>query len=137
MLLLAVVAGGSLWRLKETAAQIAALRRQLRPPAVAPLPPTVDWTADDVLALRKFFAEQTGRKLIELCGGHALAEAMREAHGDRATPKAAGMDALLRFQFNLASDQEFLRISRAAGAQVATTEEGEQDDADPAAHRSF
>lgn len=137
--ILALVAGGSLWRLKTERALIAEMERQIRnqKSEIRNLPPTVEWTADNVLALRKFFAEETGQKLIELCGGHALAEAMREAHGDRATPQAAGMDALLRFQFNLASNEQLNRISRAAGAQVAITGEGDQDDADSAAHRSF
>lgn len=120
-------------RLKEHLNSLLDASAAVRPGTPAPLV----WTPDDCLALRKFFGEATGRKLIELCGGHALHEAMREAHGDRTTPMAAGMDALLRFQFNLASDQEYKRVSRPAGDQAGFTGDGEQEDAAlPALHPS-
>jgi hypothetical protein len=74
-------------------------------------PVLVDWDAQDVMELRKFLQNQTGKKLIEICGAHSLRTAMKECSGDKGAPEAAGMDAMLRFQFNLASDRMLQQIS--------------------------
>ena len=96
------------------------------------------WTGDDVTNLCHFLKTPTGQKLVSICGSETLQTGMKEANGDTAAPKAAGMDYLLRFQFNLASSQELARISRAAGDQAATTDNAEQKaDVDPASMRSF
>lgn len=91
---------------------------------------TVEWTEEDVLRLRGFLATPVGQKLVAICGAHAQQTALKECAGDRATPQAAGMDALLRFQFNLASDLQLQRISRATGEQVATNQPAGQEESD-------
>lgn len=102
-------------------------------------PATVAWDVDDCEVLRHFLNQPTGRKLIEICGMHALQEALKEAQGDRANPQASGMDAMLRFQFNLASETVREKISGASAAQDANkTADGEQNGAAPVEiRRSF
>lgn len=82
------------------------------------------------MALRAFLATETGQKLVKVCGSAIHAEAMAESAGDRASKKAFGMDQLLKFQFNLASDKEF---ARATGEQVANPDTigSEENDALP------
>ncbi len=89
-------------------------------------PATIDWTPDNCMALRSFLSNETGRKMIEICGGRAFQEAMKEAQGDRSNPQGAGMDAMIRFQFNLASDAAFQTLSEAP----ADTEAPLQPDSD-------
>lgn len=86
------------------------------------------------MALRVFLSSEAGQKLIKVCGSAIHAEAMAESAGDRASKKAFGMDALLRLQFNLASDKEF---ARATGEQVAkpNTTGSEENDAVPVEFR--
>lgn len=89
--------------------------------------PTVNWTAEHVGHLREFLGSETGRVVVAICGQHALTEAMNEAQGDRTSPKAAGMDAMLRFQFNLASDKTLAAISGGSPANEQNTADAEQD----------
>jgi len=101
-------------------------------------PPTTGWTAGDCEALRSFFQKETGRKLLEICGAHALHEAMKECAGDKAAPLAAGMDAMLRFQFNLASESVRQKLSDESADSDSKTAEREQDAAQPVEiRRSF
>lgn len=85
------------------------------------------WDESDVTALRTFFSSATGQKLIAICGSETLQQGMKEAAGDSLT-RAAGMDFMLRFQFNLASDKELARISGATAAQAAKSPEHSQQD---------
>lgn len=107
-----------------------------RPSFLAP-PVTVDWTVGDVIEARRFLSGETGRKFVEICGAEALREAMAEVCGDRTGPRAAGMDAMLRFQFNLASDALFQKISSPTLAKVDHTTDGQQDEAGLVEIRSF
>lgn len=96
-----------------------------------------EWTAADVEIWRAFLSNPTGAKLVAICGQHALQQAMKEAQGD-ALAQAAGMDALLTFQFNLASDRMHARLSEAAADSAANhATAGEQDDAAAVESRSF
>lgn len=113
--------------------------RQDDPDTFAVPPVTVEWEAGDCEVLRDFLAKETGRKLVQVAGQHALHQAMRECQGDKATPEAAGMEAMLRFIFNLASVQQQQKISQAASDRAANhdTTAGEQDDAAAVESRSF
>ena len=101
-------------------------------------PAVEDWTADDCLLWRKFLGTPTGQKLILISGGEASETAMKECCGDTATPQASGMSAMLRFQFNLASDVVFQSLSGEAPAQASNTADREQEAAAPVeTSRSF
>lgn len=91
----------------------------------------------DIMALRAFFATETGQKLVKVCGSAIHVEAMAESAGDRASKKAFGMDALLRFQFNLASDKEFARATSESVAQPDTTGSTEDEALPVDFRRSF
>ncbi len=95
-----------------------------------------EWTAADVEIWRAFLSNPTGAKLVAICGQHALQQAMKEAQGD-ALAQAAGMDALLTFQFNLASDKVHQRLSEAAADSAANHTTAGEDDADAVESRSF
>ena len=88
------------------------------------------WNGDDVSHLRSFFGSGTGQKLIAICGSETFQIAMKEANGDSTVPQAAGMDSMLRFQFNLASDAMLKKISEATPDAVANPESSEQNDAE-------
>lgn len=96
------------------------------------------WTASDVETLRAFYKTHTGQKLVSICGSETLQQGMKEAQGN-AMAKAAGMDYMIRFQFNLASDKELARISGETAAQVSktNTDDDEQNDVASPAIRSF
>ncbi len=96
----------------------------------------VDWNADDVANLRKFYVTYTGSKLVKICGSETLQQAMKEANGD-ALARAAGMDHMLRMQFNMASDKELARISAATAVPVAHSDDSQQEEAASSAIRSF
>jgi hypothetical protein len=109
----------------------AALRYQLVQPEFA------TWTAQDVGNLRMFLKTETGQKLVSICGSKIFQQGMKEAHGD-ALARAAGMDELLIFQFNLASDEQLAKLSEATAAQVAqTTPENAELNDDVTLIRSF
>lgn len=91
------------------------------------------WTSDDVANLRSFFSSVTGRKIVSISGSVTFQQAMKEAAGD-SLALAAGMDHMLRFQFNLAS--ELARISGATAAQAANPESIQKNE-DDALLRSF
>ncbi len=99
------------------------------------LPEFEKWTASDVSLLRAFLGSATGEKLVKICGSETHKAAMIEATGATTPKRAHGMDWLLRFQFNLASDEI---LSRAAGAQAEITTGGAENDALPdGLRRSF
>jgi len=88
------------------------------------------WNGDDVSHLRSFFSSGTGQKLIAICGSETFQKAIKESNGDATTPQASGMDYMLRFQFNLASDAMLQKISEATPDVVANPESSEQNDAE-------
>ncbi len=90
--------------------------RQLRPTEFAVVQSEyVEWTAADVLEWRKFLSGATGQKLIKICGANITESALRGCndpmHTTHSAAKAAGADELFRFQFNLASNEQFSRVS--------------------------
>jgi hypothetical protein len=95
------------------------------------------WTTEDVQALRKFLSSDTGLKLVRMCGSHIHTEALSECAGDKAAPKAYGMDQLLRYQFNLASDTILSQVAGDTAAKPNTTGNA-LDDVEPVElRRSF
>ena len=110
-----------------------------RKPVLTPLrfqllPEFEAWTVEDVQALRNFMRSATGLKMVKNCGSYIHEQAMSECAGDKATPKAFGMNELLRWQFNLASEK---MLSQAAGDTAANTNTtgGALDDALPVEFR--
>lgn len=107
------------------------------PARFALLPEFQEWNQSDVLEWRKFLATPTGQKLAPICGSEIHRQAMAEAAGDRATPKAFGMDHLLRFQFNLASKQTLSRVSGDQDTKPDTEGSAENDALPAEFRRSF
>ena len=105
-----------------------------RPVKFAILPEFERWEQSDVMALRAFFSSETGRKLVKVCGSEVHKASLHECAGDAGSPKAFGMNQMLVFQFNLASDLQF---SQASGDTDATqdTAGGAENDAVPAEYR--
>lgn len=98
----------------------------------------VEWTASNCQELRKFYANETGQKLVKICGSHITIEAMKECAGDKGSPQAYGMDCLLRFQFNLASDTMLAQISPPPASQEENTADTERESGEPVEiRRSF
>jgi hypothetical protein len=100
-------------------------------------PVYAQWNQSDVIELKKFLAGITGKKLISICGSEIFQQSMKEAYGDAGAPTAAGMDRMLIFQFNLASDETLQKISRASLDKEANSESNEQNDIDAPLVRSF
>lgn len=106
-------------------------------------PQSAEWVYEDVIKLRQFLTTGTGKKLVLICGSEIIQQAMKEVNGDSTMARASGMDGLLRFQFNLASekmsDKLSQKISRSAGAQAETQPPGDSElnDADLPEIRSF
>lgn len=136
------ISNRTVWDLEDDVRELLAQESQVDGPAPSrsfTIPPqTLEWQAEDCEILRHFLTQPTGRKLVEICGGEALQEAMKEAQGDRGNPKAAGMDAMLRFQFNLASETVRQKLSGDSAAQESKPADGEQNGAAPVEiRRSF
>jgi len=107
---------------------------QPRPAKFEILPEFEEWEQSDVMALRSFLSSQTGRKLVKVCGSEIHVASLKECAGDSGSPQAYGMNQMLLFQFNLASDK---MLSQAAGDTAAKTDTtgGAQDDAMPVEFR--
>lgn len=96
------------------------------------------WTADDVGHLRTFLNTPTGKKLVAISGSETFQQSLRECSGDDGAPKAAGMDYLLRFQFNLASERCLKTISSASLDKDANDTDSPEQNAEAASElRSF
>lgn len=91
----------------------------------------VEWTVSDVSALRQFFANETGQKVVKICGAHIVVESMRECSGDTGSPRAYGMDSMLKFIYNLASDAMVAKISPPPATQEDNTADAQGEQGEP------
>lgn len=92
-----------------------------------------NWSVEDIFNLKKFLSTETGQKFISTCGAKIQAEMLEACndpmHTTHSAAKCAGADALLRWQFNLASDVTLSQITSDTGDKNPVV--GQQDESDP------
>lgn len=110
------------------------IRNFPKPPEPKPIsaPISPDWLSSDILSLRKFLNDESGRKLIQrgraISFANAIAGSNDQFHTVHSAGRTAGFSEALNWIESCASDE---MLSRVTGAQATkqNTSDSEQDDA--------
>ncbi len=105
------------------------------------LPMPLEWGQNDVLALRAFRDSGTGQKLFEIARAkvleHGVANAADVFHTQHSAGVTTGMDNMLKYLWNMASDEILKRFQDDAPAKASNNTGTDERESDPAFKRAY